>query len=63
MRMSNFLSVEDQRSVVMAASNPHLGVAHPTVVPGDPGSRGDDGALTGEASDTTLDEDGVDRDA
>ena len=40
----------------MAASNPRLGVAHPTVVPGDPTADGDGEALTDEASDEDTDE-------
>jgi len=56
MRMGNLFRVERQRSIAMAASKPRLGVAHPTVVPGDPTAGGDDEALTDEASDEDAEE-------
>ena len=44
MRMGNLLHVAIQPSSVMAASKPRLGVAHPTVVPGESRSESDDEA-------------------
>jgi len=49
MRMGNLLSAGLLPTTVMAASKPRLGVAHPTVVPGERRADGDGGAQTEQA--------------
>ena len=50
MRMGNLLSAGLLPTTVMAASKPRLGIAHPTVVPGERRADGDGGAQTEQAA-------------
>lgn len=50
MRMGNLLSAGLLPTIVMAASKPRLGVAHPTVVPGERRADGDGGVQTEQAA-------------